>query len=932
MVCKRIHIFSVLIFFFTIVVVSQGSQVNDENNEKLKTDILSLFKSKGEEGLRNYVKKHKDKISNQFIIDLAKAGYKEKQEEWLRVGKIMAEEKKDEGTLADVLYRSGKYFSLIQDNKKALNYFDKALSLFEKVKDLQRQGNVYDAKAMIYYYAGDNSKAIQLFDKALGFFEKTGRPIGLGNSYLGKGIIYFQTGDNLRALEMYDKAHYFYKKAGGPIGQGNLYLCRGNIYLRIGDNLRALEMYDKALPFFEKVGEPLGQGNVYMWKGDIYLRTGSNSRVLEMYDKALPFFEEAGRPLGLGQVFRRKGDFYLRIGDNSKAFSMYNKALLFLEKAGDHDGRGNVYLGKGFIYSKIGNNSKAVEMYDKALIFLKKAEDIEAESIALYGKAKVMEKLGKKGEALDLFEKAIANLEKVRAQTSFSEMKRTFMEKVYDQYEETVMFMLDNKYNDKGFQYAESMRSRVFLDRMAEGLVKLDKGLPLELKENRDKLVAKLSILSKEMNEAAGKNDEKKLKELKHQYQLIQDQFEELLIKIRLNNPLYAAVRYPQPVSVKDLQENVLEVDELLVLYLISSKNGCVFLVSKRDFNVITLDIKEEDMNQIVTEYLLSIEAKNSRRVRKLGRQLYNQLFKPLESSIKNKKEIIIIPDGQLAKIPFESLVIDNQTSNKTVYLLEKYRVKYIQSASALAIIRKHYQRHGLTKRFIGFGDPVYDFQSFEKGKPEIGTPSTLNQDAISGIHRSRYEQEGGIFTRLTSSGEEVNAIANLFKKQSTECAVHLRQDANEANAKLPGLKDFDYIHFACHAILGDGFQSLVLSQMPQSTEDGYLTLNEIMNCDYNAKLVVLSACQTGKGKMEKGEGVTGLTQAVMYAGTPAVVASLWNVEDISTKELMVKFYKYLLEENLSKEDALRKAKLDLVRNKKYSPPFYWSAFVMYGE
>ena len=145
-------------------------------------------------------------------------------------------------------------------------------------------------------------------------------------------------------------------------------------------------------------------------------------------------------------------------------------------------------------------------------------------------------------------------------------------------------------------------------------------------------------------------------------------------------------------------------------------------------------------------------------------------------------------------------------------------------------------------------------------------------------------------------------------------------------------MKEFDYIHFSCHGILGDDFQGLVLSQIPQSTEDGFLTSNEIMNCDYNAKLVVLSSCQTGTGKVGRGEGVNGLIRAVMYAGTPAVVASLWNVSDIGTKELMVKFYKNMLEKGMSKEEALRQAKLDLINSDKYSSPYFWSAFVMYGE
>ncbi|MCP5104903.1 MAG: CHAT domain-containing protein [bacterium] len=511
-------------------------------------------------------------------------------------------------------------------------------------------------------------------------------------------------------------------------------------------------------------------------------------------------------------------------------------------------------------------------------------------------------------------------------------MKKTFMAKVYEQYEETAAFMLDNKYHNKAFKHAEAMRGRVFLDHMAEGLVKLEKGMAPEMIQKRDNLVAKLSIISKEISNAAGKNDEKKLKELKEEYQRVENQFEELLIKIRLNNPLYAAVRYPQPITVKDLQKNVLEKDDLLLRYFISRDNIHVFFVSKTDFKVFPLDVKEDDIHKIAAEYLFAVEEKNTRGVKNYGKQLYRKLFKPLEPAIKDRKEIIIIPDGELAKIPFESLVIENKKPNQPVYLLEKYRVKYVQSASILAILRKHYQRKGTSKRFIGFGDPVYDYQNFKQGKTEIGTPTQLTQGTISGMHRGRYEQEGGLFTRLESSSEEVDSIARLFKAHSQNTVVNLRENASETNAKSPGINQFDYIHFACHAILGDGFQSLVLSQLPENTDDGFLTLNEIMNCDYNAKLVVLSACRTGKGKMERGEGVTGLTRAVMYAGTPAVVASLWDVDDVATKELMVRFYKYMLEDELDKETALRKAKLDLIKSKKYSSPFYWSAFVMYGE
>ena len=145
-------------------------------------------------------------------------------------------------------------------------------------------------------------------------------------------------------------------------------------------------------------------------------------------------------------------------------------------------------------------------------------------------------------------------------------------------------------------------------------------------------------------------------------------------------------------------------------------------------------------------------------------------------------------------------------------------------------------------------------------------------------------------------------------------------------------MRHYGYVHFACHGLLGDGFQSLVLSQVPGSKEDGYLTLGEIMNCDWSARLVVLSACQTGSGKIERGEGVTGLTRAVMYAGSPAAVVSLWSVSDAGTRDLMIRFYQNLLQKKLPNDEALRQCKLAMLKGREFSSPFFWSSFVMYGE
>jgi CHAT domain-containing protein len=1044
----------ILLFFFSAFVLGQEKQADE--NRQLREEILDVYKSDGEQGLRDFMEKQKDKISNKFIVDFAQAGVKERKEEWLNVCEIMAEEKKDEKTLADVLYKIGDYFSLISDNKKALEYFDKslhlyinlndpvgqgyvyfnkalilhhtgnksealelyekALVLFKKAGDDDGQGNVYLGKGDTYLSIGKNSKAFEFYEKALPFFENTGTALGLGHVYKGKGDIHYRTGNNLKALEFYEKALPLYEKAGAYMSQGNIYLKKGEIsfrigenekafemfdkallfyenvnatigkgnvywrkglmYLRIGDNLKALEMYDKAQLFFEKAGQLVGQGNVYSAKGEIYLRMGDkskglvlydkalyffekagqyvgqgkvyfakgviylsigeNSKVIDMLDKALSFFEKARYPIGLGNVYQKKGEIYFTNGENARAFEMFDKAMFFFEKSGWTLGQAHIYMGKGDIYIQNGDYTKALEMCNKAISLYKKTGEIETESSSLLVKAKVLLKLGKNKEVLDIFEKGISKLERVRVQTAFSKMKRTFMEKIYWQYKETVLFMLENKYNKKGFRYAESMKSRVFLDQLAEEFLRLDKGLKPDLKEKRDDLVTNLSSLSKQINDAAGGKDEKKLRELKKQYSKKEDEFDELLMKIRLENPMYASVRYPQPVTVQELQKEVLKKGESLVRYFISADKLYVFLVSKKKFKVVSLEIKKEEINSVTERYLVAIKENNYRDMNRFGSTLYKRLIKPLEKSLEKNKDIIIIPDGQLAVIPFESLIMDKNESEQPVFLLEKYRIKYIQSASILSVLRKHYQRDRETQNFIGFGDPVYDYKKFKQEKIEQAALTQQTPkigDEIKEMYRSRYARAGGILPRLQGSGEEVKTIARLFEKKLQKCAAQIRDKATEENAKVPEMKDFDYIHFACHGLLNDDFQCLVLSQdIPGAKDDGYFTLNEIMNCDYNAKLVVLSGCETGSGKMERAEGVTGLTRAVMYAGTPAVMASLWKVDDNATKELMINFYKNMLEKNLDKTEALRQAKLQLLKSPQYSSPLFWSAFVLYGE
>jgi CHAT domain-containing protein len=254
------------------------------------------------------------------------------------------------------------------------------------------------------------------------------------------------------------------------------------------------------------------------------------------------------------------------------------------------------------------------------------------------------------------------------------------------------------------------------------------------------------------------------------------------------------------------------------------------------------------------------------------------------------------IPSASYADLPF---------------LVKKYPVSYAQSASVLSTLLAK-ETTGASARIgnkylFAFGDPVYEDSS--------------------NLSIAKYP-------RLDFSRKEIETIAAFFNAGSSD--ICLRNNATEENFKLKkDLDKFNYIHFATHGLINEekpDLSALVLTSNRGSGEDGLLQATEIFKLKLNADLVVLSACQTGLGKLVRGEGMVGLTRAFMYAGTPSVVVSLWSVSDMSTAALMGEFYKNLIKNKLSKTASLRNAQLALINDPKYAHPFFWAPFVLIGD
>lgn len=575
-----------------------------------------------------------------------------------------------------------------------------------------------------------------------------------------------------------------------------------------------------------------------------------------------------------------------------------------------------------------GKLEEAYAGYSSAASSFGKIGDAESGGSVLLDQARIRRLQGRTDDAVRLYEEGLARMESVRAKAGLSEFKKAFMAKVNDRYEEAACHALENGLPEKAFRHAEGMRARVFLDQLAEGRLDLEKGIDPALKRRRDELEKKLGDAGRSLEEEYRRRppDPSRIETLGREHDRISGELESLRREIRLANVLYASVQYPQPVTVAEVRNRVLRPGEVLLEYFLSPAGVYCFVVSKDGFEAVRLPIGEEALRKAVEALLENVES-GVRRGEGFDRpgaaELYDALLRPMKARTDGKR-ILIAPDGILARLPFEALVVVE--GDLRSYLLETNPVRYVQSASVLAMLREHYGVDGTNDGFVGFGDPVFDYDSFRAGRPET--------DGVSGGARpavARFADLEGGLARLQASGDEVRAIGDIFRLEKRPAKELLRAEAREEETRREDTGRYGYIHFSTHGVLSPKMQSIVLSQIPDSPEDGVLTIGEIMNLRYRARLIVLSACQTGLGRIERGEGVTGLTRAFMYAGSPAVVVSLWSVDDIGTRELMVRFYEQMIRKGAAKDEALRAAKLELLKTR-FRHPFFWSAFVMYGE
>jgi CHAT domain-containing protein len=317
---------------------------------------------------------------------------------------------------------------------------------------------------------------------------------------------------------------------------------------------------------------------------------------------------------------------------------------------------------------------------------------------------------------------------------------------------------------------------------------------------------------------------------------------------------------------------------------------------------VYALEIGREDLKERVAAFRERL-GRRDLNIQAAAAELHGLLLRPARAQLEGKTQLIVVPDDVLWNLPFQAL---RHAADR--YLLQDYAISYAPSITALREMVKHRKPQG-SSTLLALGNPAL-------GSEAIGRVHSLYRDASLGP--------------LPHAEREVKELAQLYGKERSR--VYVGGEANEARAKAE-TGDSRVLHFATHGILNEAspmYSQLVLSQA-SGDEDGLLEAWEILNLDLNADLAVLSACETGRGRVGAGEGVIGLSWAFFVAGCPTTVVSQWKVESASTTELMLAFHRSL-RKGQSKAEALRSAALKLLGDSRYRHPFYWAGFVVVGD
>ena len=850
-------------------------------------------------------------------------------------------ESTDPGEQIDQLLKKANEAIFVSGHlKEAEEESKQALELSQKLNDKSRVMRAYVSLGTACSYQYRWTEGLELFQQAVQLARELSDKKVLSRSLNNTATALRELGRSEDALSYYYQTVTLARELGDLQMQWTALRNIGALYYETGESDKAEAPLQDSLRMARELKDKVLQAISLMTLGLWEMDRQHYSAALNYYERSLALKPE--NPLVLAELLNNMGITHELLGESNKAVELLQRALKTQEAAGSGT--------NPIILSNLGDSQLSLGQLTEALASQRRALAITRQTGGMasiewtYDRriGKVERAMGHSDEALTHYRISINDLERLRPGVLATESGRATVTGSHDVFVEAADLLVDMHREAEALEVAERGRARAFLDLLAESRVGLADELTPEQRQREEGILAHISTVQKELWRENLPPQEEKTREA--ELASAEEGLEAFHAEVRQANPRYASIRYPEPVTISRIQGELLDEKTALVEFLLGEKRSLVWVVSKNKLTTAVLPPRKEIEEQIaayrkaLTDKAQALTLRQSLTdVDRLAEKMYAALLQPVEGALTFSSKLIIVPDGALHYLPFETLIPSSRQGasgeGHSAYLVEKFATVYAPSASALVTVRAISEQVAPpTKMLLAFGDPVVPPSSEKKTATEDATRTAL--PGPEAPVTDEYAERGFSFTRLPYTRDEVLGISKLYAAAQRQ--IYLGEQASEETVKSEKLDQFRYIHFASHGFIDEskpGRSGILLSRDAHSAEDGVLQMGEIMRLKLNADLVTLSACNTGLGRLVNGEGILGLTRAFFYAGARNVTVSLWNVNDSSTSALMKAFYENL-NRGLSESAALRQAKLSLLRGKEtaWRHPYYWAAFVLVGE
>ncbi|WP_254567802.1 CHAT domain-containing protein [Oscillatoria sp. HE19RPO] len=754
--------------------------------------------------------------------------------------------------------------------QEALATFERALAMAREVADRHLEGVILNDIAVIYRILGDYPQALEFLNQAFTLRQDINDTSGIGQTLVNFGAVYQSLADYPQSLDYYQQALPILQGEQERYGEAVILTNMGELYRQLGQPKKALASFENALSLFEEEDDRFAMGIALANIGAAYDALGEFSQSLEFYQKSLAIATEVEDTLGIGQTWINIGAIHEKLADYPQAIQAYQQGLAIMTELGEVDSIGQAFNNLGSVHRRMGDYSQALDFYDRALEIRETIGNRAGMAVTLNNKGVALFEAGKLPEATETLYAGIDVLESLRP--GLSDINKV---SIFDKYRQTYgvlqKALIAQNQAEKALTVAERGRARAFVELMAKRLS------PEAVQEFADRQIPPPTI--PDIQQVAAEQNATLV-----EYSIVGDNSAK-------NSVLFIWVVKPTgEITFREVDLSQLErFRDNLVPFLVGEETD-----AQPEFLLTGL---VRGSRSFITETLPSIPEKKiyPRHLK----QLHELLIAPIADLLPQNPEdkVIFIPHQELFFVPFPALLDENDR-----YLIERHTILTSPGIQVLQIARQAKRdRPRETAGALVVGNPVMPIFARNPGEPEVGLGN------------------------LPAAEQEATAIAAMLNTQPL-----IGSEATET-VVVERMGSAGIVHLATHGLLDDFSESGLLGAIalaPSDRDDGLLTSEEIIRLELNAGLVVLSACSTGGGSIT-GDGIIGLSRAVIGAGAESVIVSLWQTDDRASAQLMQEFYR-LLPQTGDRAVALRQAMLATMQE--YPDVRKWALFTLIGE